>query len=642
MTANGQLFSDQQAQVTATANNTKPPKTPADIVNEQIQVLTQQIALNNTLSSLMTQASTISAPNFTNYLPSQDQLTLWISQNNQAITNNNQAITYFQGVAGKATPDVAAFLNQYINTYLTPYGIWLVANGQFLSDEQAQVTATKNNTPPPQSPEYIVHEQIQVLNQQIVLNNILSNLMTTAGTIIVPNAFNYLLSNNPADAPNNLASFIPGNEQAIANNKKAIDYFTGQESLQILPYDQAILTFLQQYVSWLQTSNATYLNDNQQLLEDELAQYTVTPAPHTPEYIMNEEVKVLQEQVASDQQLLGLMQIAETTDNAMSSAKPLSSVIDKAMAAPGEVKIELGHQWFSGEVRNYYVGESSSGEIPFLEFPTTVTLNMLKARLTVSIFDNSGGRKWQDTIHHLYINLPGTSGVSIDSIHQNVSRKDWQPDGEMAKKLQGVIRKYLAGVELKKGADLLKGKRVVLNQRSTGIFLLNVPDGTMFSMQFLDWQKRKSSPVLVSVKRTGLKKTSIGIKGIGSVPGEHGIRSILDNSGKEMLRLTAMDGGRLSIVAFDRLFKFGNPESVAIERVKADAAMLGQAKKDLYGGIDLTKSAIPLELRNTGGTINFNIDTAQLKSVMLASGLTSQVFAIKPLKSLPEFLGITN
>ena len=223
MTANGQLLSDQQAQVTAAANNTKPPKTPADIVNEQIQVLSQQITLNNTLSSLMTQASTIPALNFTNYLPSSDQLSLWISQNTQAIATNTQAITYFQGLAGSSsTPSAqAAFFTTFVNTYLIPYGKWLTANGQLLSDQQAQVTAAANGTTPPQTPTYIVKEQIQVLTQQIALNNTLSSLMTQAGTITAPNFTNYLPSQDQ------LTLWISQNNQAIGNNSQAITYFQG-------------------------------------------------------------------------------------------------------------------------------------------------------------------------------------------------------------------------------------------------------------------------------------------------------------------------------------------------------------------------------------------------------------------------------
>jgi hypothetical protein len=61
----------------------------------------------------------------------------------------------------------------------------------------------------------------------------------------------------------------------------------------------------------------------------------------------------------------------------------------------------------------------------------------------------------------------------------------------------------------------------------------------------------------------------------------------------------------------------------------------------MNGGIDLTKASTPLDVHNEGGVINFNINPALIEQIIKAPGLTPHVFAIDPLQSLPEFLGMS-
>lgn len=61
----------------------------------------------------------------------------------------------------------------------------------------------------------------------------------------------------------------------------------------------------------------------------------------------------------------------------------------------------------------------------------------------------------------------------------------------------------------------------------------------------------------------------------------------------------------------------------------------------MNGGIDLRKTSTPLDVRNQGGVINFNINPAQIKQIITALEFTPQIFAIDPLRSLSEFLGMS-
>ena len=62
----------------------------------------------------------------------------------------------------------------------------------------------------------------------------------------------------------------------------------------------------------------------------------------------------------------------------------------------------------------------------------------------------------------------------------------------------------------------------------------------------------------------------------------------------------------------------------------------------MKGGIDLTRSSTPLDVRNRGGVINFNIDPAQVERIIASPGLSPQVYAVDPLQNLPAFLGMSN
>ena len=60
------------------------------------------------------------------------------------------------------------------------------------------------------------------------------------------------------------------------------------------------------------------------------------------------------------------------------------------------------------------------------------------------------------------------------------------------------------------------------------------------------------------------------------------------------------------------------------------------------GGVDFTANKTPLEIQNAGEGIKFNIDPAMLKQLQDAPGFMPVIISIQPLKSLPEFLGLTN
>ncbi len=76
--------------------------------------------------------------------------------------------------------------------------------------------------------------------------------------------------------------------------------------------------------------------------------------------------------------------------------------------------------------------------------------------------------------------------------------------------------------------------------------------------------------------------------------------------------------------------------------VLSNLAAVNSSIEPADGGIDLTRSSTPLDVRNQGGTITFATDTALTTSITTGSGLTAQVFYIYPLKSLPTFLGMNS
>ena len=65
-----------------------------------------------------------------------------------------------------------------------------------------------------------------------------------------------------------------------------------------------------------------------------------------------------------------------------------------------------------------------------------------------------------------------------------------------------------------------------------------------------------------------------------------------------------------------------------------DHAMAGE-----NGGIDLTADKTPLEVRNSGEGIKFNIDPAMLEQLQNAPGFVPVIINIRPMTDLRQFLG---
>jgi hypothetical protein len=59
-----------------------------------------------------------------------------------------------------------------------------------------------------------------------------------------------------------------------------------------------------------------------------------------------------------------------------------------------------------------------------------------------------------------------------------------------------------------------------------------------------------------------------------------------------------------------------------------------------YGGIDLTADQTNLQVQNAGEAITFNIDPVMLAKFQNAIGFEPVIIHIKPLESIPSFLGI--
>jgi hypothetical protein len=83
------------------------------------------------------------------------------------------------------------------------------------------------------------------------------------------------------------------------------------------------------------------------------------------------------------------------------------------------------------------------------------------------------------------------------------------------------------------------------------------------------------------------------------------------------------------------------PSTKAGKAGKAGKAAPSKGDQAMKGGIDLTRNSTPLDLRHTGNAAHFIIDPAQIERLNMAPGLTPQVFAVDPLQSLPEFLGMS-
>lgn len=74
-----------------------------------------------------------------------------------------------------------------------------------------------------------------------------------------------------------------------------------------------------------------------------------------------------------------------------------------------------------------------------------------------------------------------------------------------------------------------------------------------------------------------------------------------------------------------------------------DLAMKSQAQKVTRdGGIDLKKANTVLGIRNAGENIQFHFDPAQLAQLQSAVGFEPHIIRVRPLKNLPQFLGIVN
>jgi hypothetical protein len=59
------------------------------------------------------------------------------------------------------------------------------------------------------------------------------------------------------------------------------------------------------------------------------------------------------------------------------------------------------------------------------------------------------------------------------------------------------------------------------------------------------------------------------------------------------------------------------------------------------GGIDLTPANMNLQTKNAGSEIKFHMDPTVLKQLQNAPGFVPVIINIQPLKSLQEFLGLT-
>ncbi|OGX10954.1 MAG: hypothetical protein A2351_04235 [Omnitrophica bacterium RIFOXYB12_FULL_50_7] len=251
-----------------------------------------------------------------------------------------------------------------------------------------------------------------------------------------------------------------------------------------------------------------------------------------------------------------------------SFVQPRRSEARSAVRLTSEKKgftIELGNRWHRERVTNYYYGDDGTySEKSFLlEFPLTVTITMPQGRFRVPIFNSPSGGYWRDTIQRLFVELPGTEGVFIASISGVTSREAWNPDGYLGKALQKVIKNYLSGNELKNGSALLKGEKVLFTSGLSGAVLWSIPDGIKFKIHFLNSKGQISYSATATLQITS-SKTNIKIEGAKSWRGyeKKGSTSIFTDD-REMLRLTPMEGGHLSVLAI------GNPfeRRVSLERM---------------------------------------------------------------------------
>jgi len=86
------------------------------------------------------------------------------------------------------------------------------------------------------------------------------------------------------------------------------------------------------------------------------------------------------------------------------------------------------------------------------------------------------------------------------------------------------------------------------------------------------------------------------------------------------------------------------PKGVRSRNLTSDPAMITATTSPVSptGGIDLTLSNFNMQIKNSGIGIQFHVDQAMLQELKNAPGLTIGNLTIKPLNSLPEFLGITH
>ncbi len=61
---------------------------------------------------------------------------------------------------------------------------------------------------------------------------------------------------------------------------------------------------------------------------------------------------------------------------------------------------------------------------------------------------------------------------------------------------------------------------------------------------------------------------------------------------------------------------------------------------NVKGGIDLNSLKIDTAMKNSDGSIAFNLDPAMLARMQNASGISPVIVSVQPLGSLSEFLGI--
>ncbi len=99
----------------------------------------------------------------------------------------------------------------------------------------------------------------------------------------------------------------------------------------------------------------------------------------------------------------------------------------------------------------------------------------------------------------------------------------------------------------------------------------------------------------------------------------------------------------LNVYFFQRLAENrGNPINKGDEaqRTNKDNAQLIK-RPEIKGGIDLTPANMNLQTKNNSGSIKFNLNPAMLQQLQNAPGFVPVIINVQPLKSLTEFLGLS-